>query len=175
MWLARPYAQVTLDAVAAGAAVSRQTLLRHFGSKNGLAMAVVDWQRPIEEALREVEPGDGDAAVHRLIARYEVMGDANIRVLELKGRVPAADHLISEGQQSHRAWIIRTFAQHLRGQSRRTREHLTLALYAATDVTVWKVLRRDFGRNALEVEAIVGRLVSGVLCTVEAHVPQEEP
>ena len=44
----------------------------------------------------------------RLVDRYEAMGDANVRMLELEGRVPAIDHLLEVSRAGHRAWIERT-------------------------------------------------------------------
>ena len=114
-WLDRPYDQVTLDSVAEAAGVSRQTVIRHFGSKDDLALAIVAWQRPIEEEARAADPGDTVTAVHRLVDRYETMGDANVRLLELEGRVPPVDRLLSEARSSHRGWIERTFAPWLTG------------------------------------------------------------
>ena len=58
LWLAEPYESVTLEAIAARAKVTKQTILRLFSSKDELAVAVVDWQRPREEAGRQTEPGD---------------------------------------------------------------------------------------------------------------------
>jgi AcrR family transcriptional regulator len=166
-WLERPYDQVTLDAVAAAAGVSRQTVLRHFGSKDDLAVAVVAWQRPIEEGARAADPGDTATAVRRLVDRYETMGDANVRLLELEGRVAPIDHLLAEARASHRGWIERTFAPWVSACRGTRREELVLALYAATDVTVWKLLRRDLGGSRARVENIIHQLVCGVLDPLE--------
>ena len=172
IWLAHPYDQVTLDAVAAAAGVSRQTVLRHFGSKDELAIAVVAWQRPIEEDARAAEPGDTATAVRRLVDRYETMGDANVRLLEIEGRAEPVDHLLAEARASHRGWIERTFAPWIRGRRGARREELVLALYAATDVTVWKLLRRDLGADRARVETIINQLVDGVVQSRE-RVPEE--
>ncbi|HMK97700.1 MAG TPA: helix-turn-helix domain-containing protein, partial [Acidimicrobiales bacterium] len=86
LWLERPYDEVTLEAVAELAGVSRQTLLRHFGSKEALVVAVVDWAGPEEDAARRAEPGDVATGLRRLVDRYETTGDANVRLLELEGR-----------------------------------------------------------------------------------------
>ena len=118
-WLELPYDQVTLDAVARDAGTSRQTVLRHFGSKDELALAVVDWQLPREESARRVEPGDIVAAVRHLVDRYETMGDANVRMLELEGRIAPIDHLLTIARDSHRSWIETTFAPFLPGRGRR--------------------------------------------------------
>ena len=165
-WLDRPYDQVTLDAVAEAAGVSRQTVIRHFGSKDDLALAIVAWQRPIEEEARAADPGDTVTAVHRLVDRYETMGDANVRLLELEGRVSPVDRLLSEARSSHRGWIERTFAPWLTGCRGARREELVLALYAATDVTVRKLLRRDLGSSRSRTESIIRQLVEGALGTL---------
>ncbi len=42
-----------------------------------------------------------------------------------------------------------------------------MTLYAATDVTVWKLLRRDLGRSRAEAEAIIRKLVEGATGTLD--------
>jgi AcrR family transcriptional regulator len=169
-WLQLPYDQVTLDAVARDAGTSRQTLLRHFGSKDDLALAVVDWQLPREESARRVEPGDIGAAVRHLIERYETMGDANVRMLELEGRTSPIDHLLAVARASHRSWVETTFAPFLPVRQAR-REELVMTLYAATDVTVWKLLRRDLACSRAGTEAVIRNLIEGATGTL---VPSRE-
>lgn len=164
IWLERPYDQMTMDEVAAAAGVARQTVIRQFGTKDELAVAVVDWLRPVEEASRESEPGDVDGAIHRLVGRYEELGDANIRLLELEGRLPEVDYALQQARASHRAWIVDTFTPP-------DDEHVVMALYAATDVTLWKLLRRDFSRSRAATESIMRMLVGGVLDRPAASEP----
>ena len=115
-------------------------------------------QKPHEDAFRATDAGDIEGAIARLVGRYETMGDANVRVLEMSGRVPAIDYLLEVSRAGHFAWIVRTL---LSGDA--DDEQLVHALYAATDVTLWKLLRRDLGQSRAETEAIVLRLVRGVL------------
>lgn len=159
-WSQRAYDTVTLQSVADAAGVSRQTVARQFGAKDELALAVVDWQTLREDAMRATEPGDVEAAIERLIDRYEEMGDANVRVLELEGRVPAIDYLLEVSRAGHRDWIERTLFP---GTAPGQREEVVLALYAATDVTVWKLLRRDLDQSREATRAVIRRLVRGVL------------
>lgn len=161
-WSERAYDQVSLQSIAEAAGVSRQTVARQFGTKDELAFAVVDWQKPLEDESRAVEPGDVEAAVERLVDRYESMGDANVRILELEGRVPAIDYLLEVSRTGHREWIERTL---LPGIAPGQREPLAVALYAATDVTVWKLLRRDLKQSRASTAATILRLVRGVLDT----------
>lgn len=167
LWLQLPYDEVTMEAVADAAGVSRQTVHRQFGSKDELIVAVAAWRGPQEDAAREVEPGDVGAAVRRLIDRNEEMGDANVRALELEGRVDAIDHMLARGRAAHRAWIEHTFDPYLPTRRGASRDRAVDALYAATDVTVWKLLRRDLGRSRSATDAVIRRMVEGVLATLD--------
>src|SRR5947209_20456220 len=80
-FLAEPYDEVTLTEVARSAGVSQQTLLNHFGSKEGLFMAAAaTFTERSEEQLHAAAPGDAAGAVAVLMARYEESGDANVRL-----------------------------------------------------------------------------------------------
>lgn len=163
LWLELPYDDVTLDQVARRAAVSKQTVLRLFASKDRLAFAVVDWQRPREEAAREVSPGDVKAAIAHLVDRYEKMGDANVRLLDLERRAPPVRYLLSQARDSHRQWIERVFAPFLSGYRGAARRRRVMAFYAATDVTSWKLLRRDFELSRADTETVTLDLVRGLI------------
>lgn len=165
--LVEQYDDVTLERVAERAGVSKQTVIRQFGSKDRLAYAVVDWQRPQEEAARTVEPGEVAAAVAILVERYERMGDANVRVLELEHRVPAIGYLLKQGRDSHRQWIERVFAPYLPKRGSAAYEHRVMAFYAATEVMTWKLLRRDFGLGRSQTRAVLFDLVSGLVAQAQ--------
>jgi AcrR family transcriptional regulator len=162
LWLEVPYDALTMESVAQRAGVSKQTVIRQFTSKDDLAVAVVDWQRPKEEKGRDAEPGDVTSALSRLIDRYETMGDANVRVLEIERSVPAIQYLLKNGRESHRGWIEHVFAPFLpkRGTAR---ERRVMALYAATDVYLWKLLRRDFGLGREETKAVFQEMVEALV------------
>lgn len=169
LWLELAYEQMTLDAIAEGAGVTRQTVIRQFGSKDDVAAAVIEWRAQRDAAEREAEePGDVATAVSRLMYRYETMGDANVRTLEIEHRVEMAARALEQGRAAHRGWIEHVFGPFLPARRRRReRERAVLALYAATDVMTWKLLRRDFGRSRSDTEAVIRKLVEGVLATLE--------
>ena len=162
LWLEQAYDAVSLEQVAARAGATKQTLLRHFGSKDQLAIAVVDWQRPREEAARAAEPGDTKGAIASLVERYERMGDANIRMLELERRGPAIDYLLAQGRQSHRRWVEHVFGPFLPARRGPAHEQRVMAFYAATEVMVWKLLRRDFQLSRKHTEGVLLELVAGL-------------
>jgi serine/threonine protein phosphatase PrpC len=93
------------------------------------------------------------------------MGDANVRLLDLEGRIAPVDQLLAVARKSHRTWIEETFAPVLPARGAR-REELVMTLYAATDVTVWKLLRRDLGRSRRQTEAVIRNLVAGATASV---------
>ncbi len=161
-WREQDYDEVSLQRVAARAGVTKQTVIRLFGSKDQLAYATVDWQRPREESQRAVEAGDVAAAVEVLVTSYERMGDANVRVLALEKRVPALGYLLDQARQSHRGWVERVFLPYLPKRKGATYEKRVMAFYAATDVTVWKLLRRDFALSRQDTAAVLLTLVSSL-------------
>lgn len=163
LWLDVPYDELTLDAIAARADTTRQTVLRHFGSKEGVVLAAAEWYSPRIAAATEVEPGDVAGAVAAIVFQYEAMGDANARLLEIEGRVEEARMLLERGRSAHRDWVERAFAPFLDRLRAAERDVAVDALYAATDVMVWKLLRRDFGRTVEATEAVLAMLVRGAL------------
>ncbi len=163
LWLDVPYDELTLDEIAKRAGTTRQTILRHYGSKQGAVLAAAKWYGPRIEAATEVEPGDIAAAVMAIIGQYEAMGDANIRLLEIEHRVPEAHELLEIGRDQHRQWVESSFAPFLEHLDGSRRERLIDALYAATEVTVWKLLRRDFGRSVEATRSVLDTLVRGAI------------
>ena len=146
----RWYDELTLTAIAEAAGVSAQTVLNHFGSKEGLIAALSADVRARIEQQRDVAPGDVDGAVAALVGDYEMTGDAVIRLLALEGRVDAVAPHLAEGRAVHRDWVRRTF---------RAEPDLLPLLVVATDVYTWKLLRRDQGLSRAETVAAIRRLV----------------
>ncbi|MRG60938.1 TetR family transcriptional regulator [Agromyces sp. CFH 90414] len=154
---------VTLADLAGDAGVSVQTLLNHFGSKEGLLLAATESIGAEVAKLRgEVEPGDVGGAVDSLMRHYEVLGDANWRfVAEVDGEAAFAP-LLDDARARHRAWLESVFGPRL-PEASDEREDAIAALYAVTDVGTWKLLRRDLALSADETRAVLRRLIAGQL------------
>jgi AcrR family transcriptional regulator len=161
LFLAQRFEDVTLAAIARGAGVSHQTVLNHFESKQGVARAVAVVLAEESSGLRGAEPGDHEGAVHALVDDYERMGDANFGWAASDGRDGLAE-LMDEARAGHREWLARMFADRLPASGPARRRAID-ALHAATDVYVWKLLRRDLGRSRAETEETMNGLVAGVL------------
>ena len=162
LWLTHPYDDVTLERVAQTAGVSKQTVIRQFGSKDELAAAVAKWHQPREQHERAAAAGDVAGALHRLMERYELIGDANVRLLDLEHRVPTIRRILQAARAGHRDWVEHVFAPFLPTRRGKTRERRVMAFYAATEVMVWKLLRRDFGLGRAETEAVLRELVEAL-------------
>jgi AcrR family transcriptional regulator len=160
LFLAHAYAEVTLATIAGAAGVSHQTVLNHFGSKAGVVAAVAAVMGERTMAARDAEPGDLAGAIHALVDDYEHIGDANVRwaVEDIPELAPHLDG----ARAGHQAWLEEVFDADLphEPEARRRAVH---ALHAATDVFVWKLLRRDLGLDRDETESTIVRLAAGVL------------
>ena len=66
-------------------------------------------------------------------------------------------------------WVEASFAKPLSSYRPAVRRRVVLALLAATDVYVWKLLRRDFRVDRKIVESTMQRLVRGVLLDASAE------
>lgn len=159
----RPYDEVTLASIAATAGSSTQTLLNHFASKENLLVAVARFVQPQVEGLRAAKrPRSTEEAVDGLMRQYEVLGDANVRLSLAADRFAEGRSAIEFGRDEHRRWLEVAFAERLATEQVARRLQLG-ALYAATDVGTWKLLRRDLGYSARETAAILSLLVESAL------------
>jgi AcrR family transcriptional regulator len=160
--------EFTVERVASMAAVSVQTALRAFGSRSGLILAAVGTFRaehgPEQIEHVRIEPfATIDAAVTSLFDDYESIGDRVIRMLAEEHRIAGFAEMSTVGRDMHRQWVEAAFSRRLPRRRGRARRDVVTALLAATDVYVWKLLRRDFGLDRAAAEQIVVRLVEGVL------------
>ena len=163
LFFASAFEDVTLAEIARAAGVSHQTVLNHFSSKAGVAMAVADAVSAETMAIRErAEPGDVSGAVTILVGEYERFGDANFRWAATAERLDVVSAALDVGRASHRAWLEMIFGVRL-PRHRATRRRSVDALHAATDVYTWKLLRRDLGLSRTEAERTIVQLVEGVL------------
>ena len=154
--------EFTLESVASTAGTSVQTVLRAFGNKEKLILEAVGSFRATVPPRDELPRSVGEA-VARLFDDYEVIGDRVIGMLAEEHRIPGLALVAAEGRERHRAWVEAAFAIQLAGCPSRVRRSVVPALLAATDVYVWKLLRRDLALDRREAQAAVERLIRGVL------------
>src|ERR1700759_488521 len=103
LFRADPQLDPSLDALAARAGVSTRTVIRQFGSKEGLLEAAIEAGVEAAQETRHAEPGDVEGAVRAIVDHYEGMGDDVIRWLALAARLPFVRRVTESGTESHYA------------------------------------------------------------------------
>jgi AcrR family transcriptional regulator len=159
-----PYDDVSLADVAKAAGVTVQTVLRRFGSKEELTRATAEResQRVREERWR-APPGDVDGAMENLLAHYESWGDRVLHLLAQEQRVPTLRQVVDGGRALHHEWVEHAFAPWLTKVRGAARVRRRAALIAATDVYVWKIVRRDLRLDASQTLLTLRALVTAAL------------
>jgi AcrR family transcriptional regulator len=141
---------ISLARVAAAEGVTMPTLLRHFGSKDGLTAAA--FERAIARAGEErmSAPTDDIAgAVDNLLDHYATHGHRGLKLEAMGETGPAAD-MRRRGRELHYAWVAHAFGRWLAGPEREQRR---AALIALCDVHTWDLLVNHLGMPRADVRA----------------------
>ncbi len=144
-----------LAEVATRAGVSVQTLLRHFGSREGLLDAAMRHAATQVVQERQAPVGDVAAAVRILVDHYERRGRASLGFLANEDRDPRVRAITDLGRATHRAWVRQVFTP--------ADDVQTDLLVIATDVYAWKLLRLDRQLGRRQVEARLRHLITAIL------------
>lgn len=164
LWRERPVDEITLAAIAQRAGVSVRTVIRRFGSRNGVIAAGIEADASGIVAERDqAAAGDVEGALRVLLAHYERDGDAVLRTLALEATVAEAKAIADAGRAGHRAWCARIFGPYLPPPADDAYGIRLDGVVAATDLYVWKLLRRDLGRSEQETMQVIRTLVDGLL------------
>jgi AcrR family transcriptional regulator len=156
--------EIVLDDVAQRAEVSVQTILRHFGSRDGLFDALEEFAKEQIGQERAVgQSGDPDTAVRVIFDHYELRGDAVMRMLAQEQWDERTRRISDLGRRHHRQWVAEVFAPQLAARPAPDREELLDLLVVATDVYTWKLLRRDRNLARRDAEARVRQLIAALL------------
>ena len=143
---------IRIEDIAAAAGVTSQTVINVFKTKAALLdEALRHFLTHISAARRRVPPEDTEGAIRALVEHYEDIGDLVVRNLAEE----ADPELLAIGRQRHKEWVEIYFGDKLAAVPDAERQRRTDSLAAACDVYVWKLLRRDMGRSAREVEEVV--------------------
>ncbi|WP_448809511.1 TetR/AcrR family transcriptional regulator [Agromyces bauzanensis] len=158
----RPLGACTLPAVADRAGVSVQTVLRAFRSRDGLLEAAIQHSLTAVRAERPADPRNLRGSIEALVDHYELRGDGTLLLLGQESWEPFAARATSVGKRFHRDWVEAVFADAIDASDRASRVELVDLLVAATDVSTWKLWRRDAGRSRNETVDRMLRLATSV-------------
>lgn len=160
----RLYDEVTLADVARDADVTVQTVLRRFGSKEGLTDAAAACAAQEVRKQRWASPsGDLDGAMRVLTEHYETWGDRSLLLLAQEARIEAMRPITEAGRALHHEWVDHVFGPQIAAVRGADRERLRARLIAATDVYVWRIMRRDLGLDAATTALAMRELVAAVV------------
>ncbi len=156
-----PLAGVTLPAIAKGAKVTVQTVMRQMGSRDGCLSAVAKIvSERINSQRGHTKPGDVNSAVSTLMDHYESESALILNLLEQANKGETfAKRTTESGRKYHRNWVVHCFGP-LVGDARQERID---ALVAATDIYIYKLIRLDIGRSIKATKAVINRLIRGIL------------
>lgn len=156
--------EITLAEVARRAGVSVQTVIRHFESKEGLFLA--SYLQTAEKMGADRGPlpvGDPVKIIDELVDHYERFGDRILWLLAQEEREPILKHLADAGRIYHLQWCRQAFAPALEGLRGKLYERRLAQLVAATDIYVWKLLRRDRGLSRPQTKLAMRELIEPLL------------
>lgn len=158
----RRVTDIALDDIAARADVSVQTVLRHFGTRQGLVEASFERAQQAVADERRTPVGDVRGAIRVIVDHYQRRGDQALLMLAQEDHEELMARITTLGKAIHRAWVEEVFAPYLAASD--DGEQLADLLVVATDVYAWKLLRRDrhLGRGATErrMHHLVARLLA---------------
>jgi AcrR family transcriptional regulator len=156
----RPYDQVSLPVIAERAGVTVQTVLRRHGCKEELFAAAAQERSGQIRADREAAaPGD---LIH-LVDHYERWGDEQAYLLAQEARVAAIRAITDAGRRYHREWVTIAYGPALATLPPATRRRKLAQLTAVTDLSTWRLLRRELRLGQDQTTAAIRELVCACL------------
>ncbi len=157
--------KASLEAIAAKANVTKQTLLRHFGSKDGLLMqALASSAAEMFKQRWSAPQGDIEGAVGNVLDHYEAWGERSLRVgAWLESGTPALASLSQMARQVHYNWVEYAFGPQLERMPEQARVRCRAALIALCDVHTWWLLSHDLGFERGEVRATLTNAIECLL------------
>jgi AcrR family transcriptional regulator len=157
----QPSDRLSLDAVAARAGVSVQTVIRRFGGKDGLFAAAAQREgERIVEQRRQAPAGDLAASVRVLVTHYEEVGEGVLRLLAAEPTIPGLAPAVAQGRRVHREWCEHVFGPWLAERAGRDRRRLLAQCIAVCDVQTWHLLRHHAGLGRAETERALVELLA---------------
>jgi AcrR family transcriptional regulator len=156
--------KTSLQELSKKAGVTKQTLLRHFGSKDGLLIqALMRGAAQIRDQRWSFPAGDVAGAVDNVLDHYEAWGERSMRVGSWQ-RGPAMLAMLSRGaRQIHYEWIEYAFAPWLEGVEEPARTRRRAALIALCDVQTWWIMSNDLQLPRPEIHATLTDAIERLL------------
>ena len=155
---------VTLQAVADRTGVSLKSIVRYFGTREGLFRACMRASIAREESSRVASPGDVAAIAHTLAQRYRPMADWIVHNAHIEFAYPVMEEWMANVRRSHRDWLATAFAPWLPRKGP-VRERRLMALFWATEVRSWWAVSSAFGHGPATAEAVMRETLDALVAS----------
>jgi AcrR family transcriptional regulator len=143
----------SLERIAGNAGVTKQTLLRHFGSKeNLLAQTYARGFAQVRDQRMSAPADDIEAAVDNLLDHYGELGERGLRLAAMDGDRQIAA-LVQKARELHYDWADHAFGGWLKPLRAADRRRRRAALIALCDVNTWWLLSHDLGFDRSQVRS----------------------
>ena len=167
LWKSGSLNEITLEAVAERSGVTVRTILRKFGSREGLLEASIQQEAArIGNERGEAPMGDLEGIVDSLLRSYEEMGEAGIRTIYAEPDLEIARVIGERGRQTHREWCIRVFEPYLPAPDAEAYEIRLAAFISVTEIYLWKLLRKDLGFTPDKTKKVFIEMLEGLVMKV---------
>jgi AcrR family transcriptional regulator len=164
LWKDNPVHEITLENIAEKSGVTIRTILRKFGSRDGLIQACLDHDvHFIIEERRKAPVGDIDGITRALLSNYEEMGEAGIRTIYMENEFKEARDIGIKGRKEHRKWCAEVFAPYLPDPGQDDYEIKLTAFITSTEIYLWKLLRKDLGYDQEKTFQVFKMLLEGLV------------
>jgi AcrR family transcriptional regulator len=161
VFLAGDWEAASLESIAARAGTTKQTLLRHFGSKAGLLEAGAQRGLAAVGAQRLQAPTDDiDGAIENLLDHYEDRGDVGLKLAAMQGDGAMAE-IADRARRLHYDWVDHAFGAWI--ERAEAPAPTRAALIAICDVHTWQTLKRDLGLPRTEVHRTLTLMIRRLL------------
>lgn len=164
LWNKNSIKDITLEMVAKESGVTIRTVLRKFESREGLLNeSLIYLSSEIESERRATRVGDIDDILETLLSNYEVMGDAAIRTINLEPELEIARKIGKKGRALHKEWCKQMFAPFLPQPNSSKYEIQLTSFIAATEIYLWKLMRKDLKLSKAKTLSVFKNLVEGII------------
>jgi AcrR family transcriptional regulator len=161
---ANRWQQATLEALAKQAGTTKQTLLRHFGSKEELLIqTLLRAYREIRDQRWSAPKGNLRGVLNNLLDHYEAWGERAMRFGAFPGGPSELANFSQAAREFHYSWVDFAFEPWLELRRGKARARCRAALITLCDVHTWWTLSHDLELVRPEVHRILTKLIEGLL------------
>ena len=155
----------SLESISSKAGVTKQTLLRHFGSKTGLLLAtMLQGYTQVHDQRWSAPQSDVAGAVENLLDHYEAWGKRSLRIgAWLDQGHPLLAKVSQLARETHYRWVDHAFGAWLENLDTETRSRRRASLITLCDVHTWWLLSHDLRLARAEIQASLTDAIEGIL------------